>query len=124
MPLQTEFINVITGLDTGSTPNNSVFYVMATEDNPQAQPPDPVTVGVAVVQGPIVQDLMRQPPQLNPNLIFASQGIDAGSTPNNIANWIMAVTDDPSSSGRQTLTSDLLGNATSTIPPQIGSGGM
>ena len=122
MPLTTEFINFINGIDA-STPKNSVFYLMALDANPQTQTPAPVTVGVSVVQGSIDQQRMQQPPQLNPNLMFFSQGIDTGSVPKNVANWIMAVTDDPSTDGVWILTTDLLGNEICSIRPQIGSGG-
>lgn len=117
-----EFINFINGVDA-SVPKNSVFYLMATDDSPQTQPPFPVTVGVSVVQGPVVQTRMQQPPQLNPNLIFASQAADS-SVPKNVANWIQAVTDDPSTDANWLLSTDLLNNQPCNFPPQIGSGGV
>ncbi len=123
MPLTTTFVNSIVGLDTGSVPNNSVFYVMATEAAPQTQPPEPVIAALSVVQGPVLNFRLQQPPQLNPNLMFFSQGIDNGSVPANVANWIMAVTADPIADGDWTLTTDLLGNEICSVRPQVASAG-
>ena len=121
MPIQTEFMNSIIGLDPVPVPPQALFYVMATVSNPQTFNDElNILPGNAIVSGGSEKMNSRvAAPQVLPGALSGTFAVSAG---NSVA-WIMAIVDDPLSSAGWTIRGDRLGNEDSNYPPQIGWAG-
>jgi hypothetical protein len=111
------FVNDIVGL-TVAVPNQSLSYLMATVDDPRVFNDEMNFQGDSSIQGFALQpDRRAALPQAPAKLVTGG----FGTQPDGNLEWIMAVDDDPRSSGGKYLHPDRYNKAKSNYPPQIGS---
>lgn len=113
------FVNSIVGLDAVATPNQSLFYLMATVDDPRVFNDEMNFQGDSSIQGFAHHaDRRVAPPQAPTALVTGA----FGTTVDGNLEWIMAVDDDPRSSGGKYIHPDRYNNGSSNYPPQVGGG--
>ena len=111
-------LNSIVGLDAVAVPNQSLFYLMATVDDPRVFNDEMNNMMDSSVQGFAHQaDRRAGPPQ-----VPVGSAIGAfGTQPDGNLEWIMGTVDDPRSSGGKYVHPDRRNKGLSNYPPQIGS---
>jgi len=104
-------------LDSIAVPNQSLFYLMGTVDDPRVFNDEMNFQGDSSIQGFAHHSDRRQAaPQVPVNTVVGG----FGSTVDGNIEWIMANCDDPRSDGGKFIHPDRRNSGDSNYPPQIG----
>lgn len=115
-------VNSIVGLDTAATPDQSLSYLMAFNSDTKAINDEMNFSDVGSAQGFAHQTNRRRGhPQAATRFMNSIVGLDTAPAPDQSVGYMMAVVDDPISSGGKFVIPDRRNKGKSNYPPQIGA---